>query len=320
MKKLILILSLVLILLTSFLTNTLAIYTKTVEIEGPGNVIAKDFIFIADGTDDFQKTVKIAPEETVTFSFGVQNYDGVIVSETPMSYDVVINVSAAAGKEAIGPLVVTLKDIENNILGSLISTGVLNITDVVFPLRAEGQRHDYIIEVTWPSTENDIDFQGDNYQTQLSISATATQIVEPVTEPTTPDESSTYPGTDILLSSDPVWPDPNDTYYLYTLTGGTVFKHSDNYYYVITKTWDIDKGNSDKGPYYITSQQWDGIVRISGKILTTADLNSYGLIPAQNGDIYYDGMGNYYIYKNYYGGYGVGLPPDNTDWFKLPTR
>lgn len=177
MRKLILTMSLILIIFASFLTGTLAIYTKTVEIESPGSVIAKDFIFLADGTENFRSDVKIAPTETVTFQFGVRNYDEALVTETSMRYDIAINVSEAPGKEAIGPLVVRVKDEWDHILSSLTFTGTLNISNV-FPLLAEGQRHVYNIEFFWPSTPNDIDFEGDDFSTQINVSATGTQMVE----------------------------------------------------------------------------------------------------------------------------------------------
>ena len=177
MKKIILSTALILLIFSSLLTGTLAIYSKTVEIEQQGSVIAKDFVFVVDGTETFHSDVKIAPTETVTFQFGVRNYDGAFVTETPMRYNLLINVSAAPGKTAIGPLVVRLKDEWDHTISSLTFTGTLNISNV-FPLLAEGQRHGYKIEFFWPSTPNDIAFQGDAFSTQISVSATGTQMTE----------------------------------------------------------------------------------------------------------------------------------------------
>ena len=140
------------------------------------------------------------------------------------------------------------------------------------------------------------------------------------TEQTDPSNFNTYPGTNILLSSDSVWPDPPYTQDEYTLNAGSVFQYSDNNYYVITKTWDIWKGNAALGPYTITSQQWDGVVRVSGKTLTTADVSGGKFNLADIGDIYDDGNGNYYIYTNY-NGVDAKVPTSHNsiDWFKLPT-
>jgi len=179
MKKIILTSSLILIILASLLSGTLAIYSKTVGIDTPGSVIAKDFIFLIDGTETFQHNVKIAPTETVVFQFGVRNYDGAAVSDTAMRYDLAIDVGAAPGKTAIGPMIVRVKNEAGHIIDSLTFTGTLNLSSL-FPISSEGQRHGYIIEFYWPSTDNDIDFEGDNYSTQLNVSATAVQMTEDV--------------------------------------------------------------------------------------------------------------------------------------------
>ena len=132
MKKLILTMSLVFIIFASFLTGTLAIYTKTVEITSPGNVIAKDFVFTVDGTETFQSNVKIAPTETVTFNFGVRNYDGAIVTDTSMRYDLRINVGPVPGKTAIGPLIVRIKDAWDHVLSS-VTYAFRSIVRVISP-------------------------------------------------------------------------------------------------------------------------------------------------------------------------------------------
>lgn len=168
-----------LIILASLLSGTLAIYTKTIDVDTPASVIAKDFIFLTDGTETFQTNVKIAPTETVVFSFGVRNYDGSAVTDTAMSYNIRIDVGAAPGKTAIGPLIVRVKDERGNIIDSLTHTGTLNISGL-FPLSSLGQRHGYIIECYWPSTVNDIDFEGDNFSTQLGVTGTGVQMTETV--------------------------------------------------------------------------------------------------------------------------------------------
>ncbi len=179
MRKLILTTSLILLILVSFLTGTLAIYSKTIEIDTPASVIAKDFIFVADGTESFRSDVKIAPTETVTFQFGVRNYEGTAVSDTAMRYELLINVGPSPGKTAIGPLIVRVKDEWDHILNSVTCTGVLNVSNV-FPISGVGQRHAYKIEFFWPSTTNDIDFEGDAFSTQINVTATATQMTENV--------------------------------------------------------------------------------------------------------------------------------------------
>jgi len=179
MRKIVLTASLVLIILASLLSGTLAIYTKSIDVDEPGSVIAKDFIFLTDGTETFQTNVKIAPTETVIFQFGVRNYDGAAVTDTAMRYDLAIDVGAAPGKSAIGPLVARVKDAMGNIIDSLTFTGTLNIRGL-FPISSEGQHHAYVIEFYWPSTVDDINFEGDSFSTQLNISGTAVQLTENV--------------------------------------------------------------------------------------------------------------------------------------------
>jgi len=164
-------------ILASLLSGTLAVYTKTVDVVTPAGVVAKEFIFLADGTESFQTGVKIAPTETVAFAFGVRNHDGRAVTETAMRYDIKIDVGAAPGKSAIAPLVVSVKDEAGNTIDSLTEAGTLRVSGL-FPPSASGQRHGYIIEFHWPSTENDTEFAGDDFGTELHVSATAVQVVE----------------------------------------------------------------------------------------------------------------------------------------------
>jgi len=178
-KKSILSAVLVLMILASLLSGTLAVYTKTIDVDTPAGVVAKEFIFLADGTESFQTGVKIAPTETVAFAFGVRNHDGISVTETTMRYDIEIEVGAAPGKSAIGPLVVSVKDGAGNTIDSLTGTGTLYVSGL-FPLSASGRRHGYIIEFHWPSTENDTDFAGDDFGTELHVSATAVQVADSV--------------------------------------------------------------------------------------------------------------------------------------------
>lgn len=141
-------------------------------------------------------------------------------------------------------------------------------------------------------------------------------------DPDNPGEFNTYPGTNILLSSDSLWPDPPYTQNNYTLTAGPVFKYleeSGNYsYYVITKTQNIGKGEAANGPYQNTENNNNVVVCLTGKILNTANVSD-GKIHLAEGDIYDDGNGNYYIYTDNKGG-DVDIPnPNSKGWYKLPT-
>jgi len=61
MKKVLTLVALVLILSTSVIAGTLAMYTTTIDNIAEGSVVAKEFILLKDGTDTFTKDLKIAP-------------------------------------------------------------------------------------------------------------------------------------------------------------------------------------------------------------------------------------------------------------------
>ena len=85
MKKALLGFALVLLLTTSVIAGTLAMYTTSIDNLAEGSVVAKEFILTEGGTDTFTKNVKIAPNETVNWQFSVMNYNGSIISETAMN-------------------------------------------------------------------------------------------------------------------------------------------------------------------------------------------------------------------------------------------
>ena len=58
MKKALTIVALVLILSTSVIAGTLAMYTTTIDNIAEGSVVAKEFILVEGGTDTFTKNLK----------------------------------------------------------------------------------------------------------------------------------------------------------------------------------------------------------------------------------------------------------------------
>jgi hypothetical protein len=185
MKKTLVIIALVLILSTSVIAGTLAMYTTTIDDFASGSVVAKEFVLLEGGTDTFTTDVKIAPSETVEWDFSVQNYNGAIVSETAMGLDFEIDVAAVTGKSMIDPLVVTVSDeLGNpvcdelgNPVGPLTGSGTITFNDE-FLLNAVGQEKTYTVTVSWPETSagiDDIDFAGSNYAAAVTVSVTGTQ-------------------------------------------------------------------------------------------------------------------------------------------------
>ena len=176
MKKPIFVLTLILLMATSLVSGTLSMYTTTIDNLARGSVAAKEFIFTGSGTDSFSQGVKIAPSETVNWQFDVKNYDGAVVTETDLYYKLTFHVSAAEGKSAIEPLVVTVKDTSGKVLGSITGTGDFDVTGS-FPLMETGQEKTFVVQLAWPADGgHDIDYAGGGYGTALRIDAAASQL------------------------------------------------------------------------------------------------------------------------------------------------
>lgn len=172
MKKVFTLVLLALIVATSLVTGTLAIYTvEAPELTG-GDIIAKQFVFTSAGKEGFSSDVKIAPTERVIKEFTVANYNGDIVSETGML--VTITVEVAGGIE---PLSIEVKGglgeqsvIQNN--------GTTSTIELTIPANQKALRSFRVI-VIWESTNNDIDFMGET--SYITVTATATQAPNNVT-------------------------------------------------------------------------------------------------------------------------------------------
>jgi len=177
MKRTLIIVALVLVISTSIIAGTLAMYTITIDDLAEGSVVAKEFVLEAGETVGFSDNVKIAPGETEEWQFSVKNYKGegedAVVSETAMDLEFEITLTNAEGKTAIAPLEVTVKDEEDDEL-------ILNnnkFTDE-FPLDNEGQEKTYTVSVEWPWETNgvdDIDYAGAEHGTAIKVSVTGVQ-------------------------------------------------------------------------------------------------------------------------------------------------
>lgn len=190
MKKTALVLILLLVMATSVTAGTLAMYTTSLDNLASGSVVAKEFVFTHEGTDSFSQGVKIAPTETVTWQFSVKNFDGAVITETDLYYKLAFNVHATAGKSAIEPLTVTVKDQSGNVVGSATGVGTFDVLGK-FPLSAVGQSQTYTVEVNWPSDDSvDLGYAGDAYGTTVNIDAIASQAPLSGSEPTTPPQTS----------------------------------------------------------------------------------------------------------------------------------
>lgn len=176
MKRIAIIAGLVLAITASILSGTLANYNITLKDMATGSVVAKEFIFVEEGTNTFSQGVKIAPTETVNWQFAVRNYDDFKITETDLYYKLTLDIGPVEGKSAIEPLVVTIKDENGVTLKSIKGVGTINIYGD-FMLDAEGQRSTYKVDIHWPSNpEIDIEYAGNNFGTKVNVSAIASQV------------------------------------------------------------------------------------------------------------------------------------------------
>ncbi|KUO61390.1 MAG: sugar-binding protein [Gracilibacter sp. BRH_c7a] len=185
MKKAVLFLTLLLIMVSSIVAGTLAMYTVSIDKLAEGSVVAKEFIFVGEGTDTFQQGIKIAPSETVAWQFKVKNYENHVISETAMYYKLTFNVLASGGKQAIEPLTVTVKDPNGQILNRVTGVGTFDVLDA-FPLSANGQEKGYVVEIHWPDDDADINYAGSHYGTTVNVDAIASQVPFSGTNPPQP--------------------------------------------------------------------------------------------------------------------------------------
>ena len=73
-------------------------YTVSIDSLAQGSVMAKEFVFVGQGTDSFGQGVKITPTEKVQWQFSVKNYENTIVTETDLYYRLTFHVGAMAGQ------------------------------------------------------------------------------------------------------------------------------------------------------------------------------------------------------------------------------
>ena len=176
MKKILLSTALVLAIAVSVISGTMALYTTKIDSLADGSVLAKQFTLLENGSDSFVKDVKIAPTETVTWNFGVKNYNGSVVSETAMGLAFTVDIAAQQGQQAIAPLVVTIKNESGTVVGTQTGTGTISFSDV-FALKSEGQAHTYTVIITWPSSTGDASYTSDkgSFGSSIRVGVTGTQ-------------------------------------------------------------------------------------------------------------------------------------------------
>ncbi|MDD3540794.1 MAG: hypothetical protein PHG57_05995 [Eubacteriales bacterium] len=172
MKKTLLIVALVLAITTSIIAGTMAYYTITLDDLVKGEVVAKEFILEGENTSTHQESVKIAPGESLEWTFNIKNFDANdAVTDTDM--DVTIDVDLQDLVE-VNDITVPLE------VSYTLDTSVVASEDGTFSklfTAGENATKTLTVTVEWPwETEgvDDIDFAGQNLGT-LSVSVTGTQ-------------------------------------------------------------------------------------------------------------------------------------------------
>lgn len=179
MKRALIVVALVLVISVSLVAGTLAMYVIDIDDLAEGSVVAKEFILKPGETDTFEENVKIAPGETVDWTFSVKNHDGGTISETAMDLSFAIDLAAAENKYVIEPLLVMVKG-ENDAEVTLtqdVNSGAWTFTDE-FKLGETGQEKTYTVSIEWPwETEgvNDYDYAGAGFGTAVTVSVTGIQ-------------------------------------------------------------------------------------------------------------------------------------------------
>lgn len=171
MKKVLLLSALVLTIVASMVSGTLAVYQRTLT-PYDNDVVAKDFVLVSEGTVNFDADVKIAPDEDVTMTFTVSNNDAGIRTEVPMDLTITVTFSGAL---PIEPLTATITGGSSSfaVTGSLTDgVGDFDITDALGATADETLT--YEIAISWPDGgATDINYV--DSITNVSVSVTGTQ-------------------------------------------------------------------------------------------------------------------------------------------------
>ncbi len=178
MKKAAIIGVLLLAISGSVLAGTLASYNTVIDNLAGGNVSAREFILLEEGTDSFGTDFRIAPSESVSWRFAVKNFNGDTVSEQAMSLAFHIELTAAGSKQAVNPLVVTVRDQNGAVVGAGTGTGKIPFMSFLPPGPA-GQAKIYTVTVEWPSDNAaDPGCAGEGFGTAINVSVTGVEIAE----------------------------------------------------------------------------------------------------------------------------------------------
>lgn len=193
MKKVILIAVLILLVVSSVVTGTLAIYSIKLD-ELSGDTVAKQFAFSTTGDDRYiNSDIKIAPCETVDYLFKATNYqtagNSKIISEVNMLATFKVSMNHMINKDGtltevtpIKYLIASLYDADTNVklFDMNLTDGISTTPDefsIKFTANTTAERN-FKIVITWVPHEDDILYS--TSKTLLKINAHAEQITDEV--------------------------------------------------------------------------------------------------------------------------------------------
>jgi hypothetical protein len=166
MKKVFTLVLLCLIVATTLVTGTLAVYSVDAPELQSGDITAKNFVFVAEGTSSFNSSVKIAPTETFEKGFYVSNFDSSKRSETAMNVTIKVTLSGD-----INPLQIAVTCSDKNVEITQVSATEIVIKFAMSPEQEITKSFNII--VNWPSTSNDNAYMGKS--SQITVEASAVQ-------------------------------------------------------------------------------------------------------------------------------------------------
>lgn len=181
MKKLLLVV-LALAILTSLSAGTLAVYTKTVELQGDTKV--KKFTFTAEGGDTNQP-IKLAPTESGEFLFDVTNAESTdseaVHAEVPLKFAVNADISAAA--EKMPGLTAKLYKVSGATPATAVATtddsGKIIYNEPVTSTATDFYKATYKLVLTWDGDDDEAQTTSGltpaDYASNFNVAVTATQ-------------------------------------------------------------------------------------------------------------------------------------------------
>jgi hypothetical protein len=159
-KKLLLVL-LALAIITSLSAGTLAIYAKTVTTVD-NDVKAKKFVFTANAAKTYATNFTLAPKDSWSYTFTVNNYDASATAEVALDYTIAVNDSNATTamtglktklEKKVGENWISLADSATGIIsqkddGIGIGTSGTNVTTGAAAANAQSTST-YRVTLTW---------------------------------------------------------------------------------------------------------------------------------------------------------------------------